>query len=55
MEFGNDPELDELQEAGGLADIGRRYSKREQQRDCGVNLGTQVSAVLSREPMDTQS
>ena len=54
-EFGSDPEPDESEVAGGLADTGRRYGQREQQRDRGVNLGARVSAVPLREPTDTQS
>src|SRR5437899_12969668 len=44
-EFGSDPEPDESEVAGGPADIGGRYGKREQQRDCMGNLGARVSAV----------
>ena len=45
-EFGSDPEPDESEAAGGLANIGRRYGRREPQGDQGANLGVVIDTAV---------
>jgi len=54
-EFGSDPELDELEAAGGLVDTRGRHGRQEPRREHGPNPGALVGAAQFQDPEEAES